>query len=109
MAINVMGDDWIRYTPNNWIVWTDRSATDWYTHLRRFISGDDQILIAEMNFMERSGTLASWIWVWIDKKLTGQNVVLNQLLLDMYPLAPTDIERAGGFGSNPLFGPFKKP
>jgi hypothetical protein len=90
-ALNGTGDEWIRYSNSNWIVWTARSAADLFAMLKPAFGLDDQVLIVEPNAKERNGWLSHWIWQWIDGKLKGQEQSLGDLL--------TDALRGSGLGA----------
>jgi hypothetical protein len=63
-----ISQDWIRYAPNCWILFADRTATDVYYFMKIYASPDDQFLILGIDMNERNGWLPAWIWEWIDKK-----------------------------------------
>ncbi|MFI4973732.1 MAG: hypothetical protein ACHP84_04235 [Caulobacterales bacterium] len=71
------GDDWIRYSPLGWIVWTRRGATDLFWHLRSYIDADDQVLVAPMSLAESFGNLTPWIWGWMAEKDPSVKVMLG--------------------------------
>lgn len=60
--------DWLRYSNNCWVVWTERSALDIYNTLKPYLVDQDQFLILEVNTLERSGWLPEWIWNWINAR-----------------------------------------
>jgi hypothetical protein len=60
-AFHSLGDDWIRYSATNWIVWTDKQAFEIFLIVRPFLDDQDQVLITPMNVHEAFGMLAPWI------------------------------------------------
>jgi len=71
-AILQICDDWLRYSANNWIIWTSRSANDCAIHLRAFLSPNDQFYIAKLDLSEHQGWMPKWIWDWINKPRVEQ-------------------------------------
>jgi len=63
-----IADDWVKYAPNCWILWTSRPSSDWFYFLKPLLGPDDQMLIVGLDMAERNGWLPQWIWEWIDKK-----------------------------------------
>lgn len=63
---NGSDDDWIRYSATSWIVWTQRSANDWYLVVQPHIGPQEQVLVVGLDMNERSGWLTKSIWDWID-------------------------------------------
>lgn len=66
--INGMADDWLRYSPNCWVLWTSRPASDFLYVLRPYIGPNDTVLIAALDMSDRNGWLPQWMWEWIDKR-----------------------------------------
>jgi len=60
-------DDWIRYLPNCWIIWTTGDSTYWYNRLAPYLAAEDRLFICEINLTNRQGWLDQWIWEWMDK------------------------------------------
>lgn len=67
---NALAPDWIRYSPNCWIVWTARPASDFFYSIKPMIGATDAFLIAKLDVSERNGWQPQWIWDWMDKKRT---------------------------------------
>jgi hypothetical protein len=61
--------DWIRYAPNCWLLWTARSAEQWFELLKPHLGPKDQMFICRLDMRDRQGWLARSVWEWIDKKL----------------------------------------
>lgn len=107
-------DDWMRYAPNCWIVWTDRPPTDFYYAIHPRLKPKDSMLIVGLNMDERSGWLPRWIWDWIDKKRELGPPKPTALPPKDLPLgllgAPFGVPPAGGLlglGENALLKPGK--
>ena len=79
-VFNAAGDDWVRYSNSNWIVWTERSAADWYMIVRPFISTTEQVLIVGLDMNERNGWLTMAIWDWIDLRRGKSRDFLDEIL-----------------------------
>lgn len=105
---NEIGDDWVRYAPNNWIVWTNRSASSWFALLKPTLATTDQILISELNLEERAGLLTPVIWDWIDKKRAGGMETVSGLLGNYLAPSSGAFGALGGLINNPLFGDDRK-
>jgi hypothetical protein len=67
-VFTAIGDDWIRYAFNCWIIYTPRSAADVFYFLKPHLTADDQMLIVGIDVTERNGWLAQWIWEWMDRR-----------------------------------------
>lgn len=78
--INSISQDWVRYAPNNWILWTDRSPAEVYAAIERGIDAEDQVLIVAIDFNWCFGKIAPWIWTWIEAK--GYRVQDGRILLE---------------------------
>jgi hypothetical protein len=59
--------DWVRYAPNSWILWTDKTPLEWYNLLKPHVHRDDSIFICVIDIKQRSGWLPKVIWDWINK------------------------------------------
>lgn len=67
-VFNAIAPDWLRYSPNCWIVWTDRPASDFLYVLKPMIAESDSILIVKLDMTDRNGWQPQWIWEWMDRK-----------------------------------------
>src|SRR5438067_2116973 len=63
-----ISDDWIRYSANNWILWTSKNATEVGNALISRIDEQDHFLIVPVDMNFCAGRLAPWIWTWINSK-----------------------------------------
>lgn len=59
--------DWLRYTPNCWVLYTTASADWWYERIRHHMTQPDRVFICELNIQNKSGWLDNWVWTWINK------------------------------------------
>ncbi len=64
--------DWIRYSPNCWILWTTTDVNAWNMRLKPHLKAQDMVIIAEINFAEAGKTFTGmqekWVWEWVQKK-----------------------------------------
>jgi hypothetical protein len=65
---NALAPDWIRYSPNCWIVWTARPASDFMYALKNVVGQTDSFLIVKIDMSDRNGWQPLWVWEWMDKK-----------------------------------------
>lgn len=63
--------DWIRYTPTNWLLWTNRDAADWYRRVKPILDDGDHVFIAEVDLDQRAGWLPKSVWNWINEDRTA--------------------------------------
>jgi hypothetical protein len=61
-AIFNTAQDWIRYAPNCWIVYTTDDAEDLYERVRHLMTTDDRVLVCELNPSDKQGWLENWMW-----------------------------------------------
>ncbi len=57
--------DWVRYTPNCWLVWTSSSPRRWYNRLKEQLNEGDHLFICEVNIEERGGWMPKSFWDFI--------------------------------------------
>ena len=63
-------DDWIKYSSNCWIVWTSKTAHEWYLQFQGVDALKPCSILAvgvDLSANNRSGQLPKWVWEWIDK------------------------------------------
>lgn len=65
-TINAISRDWVRYTPTNWIIWTDNSIGLCSHALQAALSQLDQFLILELATAEKDGFHYQWVWNWLN-------------------------------------------
>lgn len=63
-------EDWFRYAPNCWIVWTDEASRVWFDRLRPFLEEGENLLVCELDITNRQGWLPRAGWEWIKKDRT---------------------------------------
>jgi transcriptional regulator with XRE-family HTH domain len=63
-----LAQDWVNYIPNCWIVLTDRSAQEWYEHLKPLLGPKAHLFICKIDLSERQGWLPKWVWKWFPNK-----------------------------------------
>lgn len=81
------GDDWIRYSANSWIIWTEKTPSDLYNHIRPHLHVEDQVLIVRLDLSEGFGWLSPWIWTWINSKVPG-TILTGQPAQSPLPIPP---------------------
>jgi hypothetical protein len=59
--------DWVRYAPNNYILYTTSDVEVWYNRLKKVIHEDDSVFIVEINIENRQGWIPGKVWDWIKK------------------------------------------
>jgi len=59
--------DWVRYSPNSYILYTTTSVQTWYTRLRRILDEKENIFVVELNIENRQGWLPKSVWEWLRK------------------------------------------
>jgi len=60
--------DWVRYSPNCWIIWTSSEPEKWYERLKPQLGSGDHLFICAIDLSERQGWLPKTIWDWIKKE-----------------------------------------
>ena len=67
-------DDWLKYAPNCWIVWTGQTPQQWY---EKFAADPElkekcSILVLKVDLSpdNRAGQLQQWAWDWLAKPRT---------------------------------------
>ena len=60
--------DWIRYSSNAWLIWTDKTTSQVHFIVEPFLDADDKILVAEILTREMSAYLPKWVLDWIASK-----------------------------------------
>ena len=103
LVLNLTGDEWIRYSVNNWIIWTEKLAPEIDSLVRQQLAPDDQILIFALNADDRAGFAAPWIWEWLDARKKSLAPTLNDILMQTLGIRSTalGISNLGG-GTNAL-------
>jgi hypothetical protein len=81
LVLNFIGDEWIRYSLNNWIIWTEKPASEIDSLVRRQLAADDQILIFALNTDDRAGFAAPWVWEWLEARKKARAQTLSDILM----------------------------
>lgn len=82
-VFDASGDDWMRYSASNWIVWTERSAAQWYSIISPHIALSEQVLIIGVDMNERYGWLTRSLWDWMDVRRGTSRVLLGEILAQL--------------------------
>jgi hypothetical protein len=63
-----VAEDWLRYSSNCWVLWTDRTADGVLRAVRRRLGPDDQVLIAALDIdRDLQGLMDKSVWDWFYK------------------------------------------
>jgi hypothetical protein len=60
-------EDWVRYSPNCWILRSDEGAETWLTRVRRAAGRNANVFIADIDTKKVTGFLPGTIWDWFEK------------------------------------------
>jgi hypothetical protein len=71
VAFSAPGDDWIRISATNWVVWTERDPNQLYFSLLPLLDINDNFLITAFAPAGTSGRLPMWAWSRINSKVAG--------------------------------------
>lgn len=66
-------DDWLKYAPNNWIVWSAKTPKEWYDKFQPIEQLKQcSIFIVGLNLSpdNRAGQFPQWVWDWLQKPRT---------------------------------------
>lgn len=61
-------DDWIRYSPTCWMLYTKKSADDWFDKIEPLLSKKDTVFVCALDFTDKQGWLPQWVWDWMNTK-----------------------------------------
>jgi len=71
-AMDVIAPDWLRYTPTNWLVYTDKTAQQMTDALRPFLQNDEYLILPIDITGDRQGWMTKMVWDWLSKpRLAG--------------------------------------
>lgn len=60
-------ESWLNYAPNCWLLWTDKSASDWNARLERAIEANKRhFFICRLDTSDRQGWLPKDAWNWLN-------------------------------------------
>src|SRR5216684_7282405 len=65
---NFISEDWCRFSPTAWLVWTARPASDFFYALKPSLGPRDSMLIIGVDMNDRNGWMPQWIWEWMDRR-----------------------------------------
>ena len=64
-------DDWFRYAPNCWILWTDRPIANISRAIRRELKRVDEVLVLPINIeIGYAGFMDPSVWEWLKRPLS---------------------------------------
>jgi hypothetical protein len=66
--LDPLTDDWMRYAPNGWLVYSSLSAHDIAYKIHAPLTKEEILFVVEINLQNRQGWLHQWMWDWIKKK-----------------------------------------
>jgi hypothetical protein len=89
-VFTAIGDDWIRFSPLTWIIWTNKPAAHIYTLLNGYLEFGDHTIITAFPEMkgEMFGFLPNWVWNWLNSKSPTPQFNLAEKVSDFIPLPP---------------------
>jgi hypothetical protein len=67
-VIKRLGDDWIRYSTNNWLLWSSLPVVNVYQGISAHLDPQDHVLISAIDPGETVGFLPPWMWTWMQSK-----------------------------------------
>lgn len=59
--------DWVRYSPDCWLLLTSDSPADWYRRLKPFVGESDELLVIPVKFDTWLGYLDQSVVSWIER------------------------------------------
>jgi hypothetical protein len=60
--------EWVRYAPNCWIIYTNETPETWASRFRKYLHADDTVFVCEINISNYFGWAEKLLWDWIAKK-----------------------------------------
>jgi hypothetical protein len=61
--------DWLRYSPECWLIYTSQPAKVWYERLTEISDIKERsLLVCEVNLSNRAGWIKQSVWDWIKKQ-----------------------------------------
>lgn len=67
-VFSAIGDDWFRFSPLTWILWTPKPATDVYVLLKAYLEAGDSIFISALSKTDMIAQVDMWVWDWLNSK-----------------------------------------
>jgi hypothetical protein len=59
--------DWLRYSPNCWILYTSTEATTWRDRIRKVLRDADSFYLCEFDPKSATGYMHKFAWDWLKK------------------------------------------
>lgn len=72
--------DWIRYSPLCWILWTNQPTATIYNSLARGMDTGDHVLISALVAEDLFGRMSPWVWDWMNSKRLPQPILYGHNL-----------------------------
>ena len=69
--LGTMGD-WIRFSTQQWFIWTDRSKANVQAEITASIVSGDQVIVVAIAPEFAQGAAPQWIWNWLNDKMNKQ-------------------------------------
>lgn len=66
-ALDFYAPDWLRYSQNNWIVWTDKSAQQLTDFLRAYLPNDQYLVLPIDHTQNVQGWMSQMVWDWLNR------------------------------------------
>ncbi len=60
-----LGQDWIRYQDQSWIIKTTSDAKKWHARLKDLVEGGGQMFICSLNPDDYWGHMPKSVWEWL--------------------------------------------
>lgn len=77
-AITAVATDWIRYTPNTWVLWSDKPLGVITGQLRSHLLAADHVLAVGLNPYDiPAGFMPQWVWDWFNRARDPQTGQVN--------------------------------
>ncbi|NSL89335.1 hypothetical protein ECE50_021010 [Chitinophaga sp. Mgbs1] len=61
------GLDWIRYAPNNYVLFTSVTIKAWMGRLREHVEDGGTLFICKLDVTNRNGLMINEFWEWLQK------------------------------------------
>ena len=70
-SVFATADDWMRYAPNCWLLWTSQDVAFWATKVKaEFLKDDESLFVCRIDPTGMTqGWLQPWMWDWINKHI----------------------------------------
>ena len=85
-VINALANDWLRYTTNAWILWTNKHIVTCMEVIRDRLLPQDHLFIHPIDMTEvPGGSLPPWMWDWVNR---GRNPISGEVFTTPPPVSP---------------------